>query len=341
MRLMFVLSGEHPSLPAAEAFAAIRAERHACKVIERFDQLLVAETKADPKVLAERLGMSHLICRHLCTADVDQILEAIGSSDVIDLIPHGQTFAVRIKRVKRYYPQIDVVKLSRRIADLIMDEVKFKVDLERPEVEVLGLLTDGGCAVGITVASTDRSQFARRRPTSRPVFHPGTLMPTLARCLVNLARVPRGGTLLDPFCGTGGILIEAGLIGVKPIGVDIEPTMLEGAQRNLEAAGLTDFHLQVGDARKLLAMEVDAIATDPPYGHQATTAKIPLGDLYRQALPSIVSVLKRRRYICITSPAEIELEGLAKSVGLKLVERHEQRVHKSLVRRIYVFQRIR
>jgi tRNA (guanine10-N2)-dimethyltransferase len=338
-RLMFVLSGEHPSLPGGEAIAAIRAERRACRVIERLDQILVVETKADPRTLAARLGMSHQICEHLCTARVDEMLDAVGSSDIVDLIPHGQSFAVRIKRIKRYSPKVDVLKLARQVADLVMSEVGFKVDLRRPDVEVLGVLTDGSCAVGLTAARVDRSQFLKRRPTRRPVFHPGTLMPTLARCMVNLARSPRGGTLLDPFCGVGGILIEAGLIGVKPIGIDIDPAMIKGAERNLKAVGVTDFQLQVGDARKLPAMQVDAIATDPPYGRQATTARTPLEELYRLALPSMAGVLKRRRYICITSPAGLELEGLAKEIGLRLIERHEQRVHKSLTRHIYVFQR--
>ncbi len=336
---MFVLSGEHPSLPAAEAIAVVRAERRACKLIERLDQVLVVETKADPRALAARLGMCHQICRHLCTAGVDELLDAVGSSDVVDLVPHGQTLAVRIKRVKRYSPKVDVLKLTRQVADLIMSEVEFKVDLKRPDVEVLGVLTDGSCVVGLSAARIDRSQFVKRRPTRRPVFHPGTLMPTLARCMVNLARTPRGGMLLDPFCGVGGILIEAGLIGAKPIGVDIDPAMIEGAERNLKAAGVTDFQLQVGDARKLPEMQVDAIATDPPYGRQATTARLPLEDLYRQALPSMVGVLRRGGYICITSPAELELEELAVEAGLRMIETHEQRVHRSLTRRICVFRR--
>jgi len=61
-RLMFLLSGEHPTLPAAEAIAAIKAEHRAYKVIEQLDQVLIAESKAKPDVLAERLGM----CREIC-----------------------------------------------------------------------------------------------------------------------------------------------------------------------------------------------------------------------------------------------------------------------------------
>jgi tRNA (guanine10-N2)-dimethyltransferase len=157
--------------------------------------------------------------------------------------------------------------------------------------------------------------------------------------MVNLARTSREGTFLDPFAGVGGILLEAGLIGAKVIGIDIDREMIEGARKNLEASGITDFQLMVGDARKLPALEVDAVATDPPFGRQASTAGAELSELYGQALPSIAGVLKRRGYACIASPAELELEGIATDAGLRMTERHEQRVHRSLTRHVYVFRK--
>ncbi len=340
-RLMFVLSGEHPTLPVAEAVAAIRAEHRAYRVLEQLDQVLVAETKANPEVLASRLAMCREICLHLCTARAreKEILEAVGSSDIVDLIPHGKSFAVHLKRVKRSSPGIDTLKLAKHVANLIAEEVEFKVDLAHPDIELLGVLTGERCALGITAAQVDRRQFTRRKPTLRPAFHPGTLMPAFARCMVNLARTPRGGAFLDPFAGVGGILLEAGLIGAKVTGIDIDREMVEGARRNLEASGITDFQLMVGDARKLPALEVDAVATDPPFGRQATTGGVDLKELYEQALPSIAEVLKRRGYACIASPAELELENIAANAGLRIIERHEQRVHQSLTRHVYVFRK--
>jgi len=338
---MFVLSGEHPTLPAAEAEAAIKAEHRAYKVIEQLDQVLIAESRAKLGVLASRLAMCREICLHLCTSSAreEDILEAVGSSDIVDLTPHGKSFAVHLKRVRRSSPSIDTLKLAKTIAELIGAEVEFKVDLAHPDVELLGVLTGERCALGITAAEVDRCQFTRRKPTLRPAFHPGTLMPAFARCMVNLARTPRGGTFLDPFAGVGGILLEAGLIGAKVIGIDIDREMVEGARRNLEASGITDFQLMVGDARKLPALEVDAVATDPPFGRQATTGGVELKKLYEQALPSIAGVLRRRGYACIASPAELELKELAAGAGLRTIETHEQRVHRSLTRRIYVFRR--
>jgi tRNA (guanine10-N2)-dimethyltransferase len=339
-RLMFLLSGEHPSLPTAEVLAAIKAERRAYRRDEELDQVLMLETKAAPGVLAERLAMTHWIGRHLCTSTTDEILAAMGSSDIVNLIPHGKSFAVRIKRVKRYSTGISPAELAKKIADLVRSEVDFKVDLTAPDVEIFGVLTEGKCALGLTEARVDRRQFERRRPKHRAAFHPGTLMPTLARCMVNLAQTPRGGTLLDPFCGVGGILIEAGLIGARPVGADIEPKLLEGAEKNLGQAGVTSYELSAGDARELeVGEKVDAVATDPPYGRQATTGGSELRKLYERALPKLAEALKPRRYMCITAPAGLELEEIAEDAGFKLMERHEQRVHKSLTRNVYVFRR--
>ncbi len=340
-RLMFLLSGEHPTLPAAEAAAAIKAEHRAFNVVEQLDQVLIAETKVKPEALASRIAMSRGICLHLCTVDATEgeILEAVGSSDIVDMVPHGKSFAVHIKRVKRSAPSIDTLGLAGKLAGIIAEEVEFEVDLAHPDIELLGVLTGEKCVFGITVARVDRTQFTRRRPTLRPAFHHSTLPPTLARAMVNLARTPRGSILLDPFCGVGGILLEAGLIGARLVGIDIEREMIDGARRNLESSGITDFQLMVGDARKLPALEVDSIATDPPYGRQATTGGAKLEELYREALPSMAGVLKRRGYMCITSPAELELEDIAAEAGLRVIEKHEQRVHRSLTRRIYVFRR--
>ncbi|NIP34812.1 MAG: methyltransferase domain-containing protein, partial [Thermoplasmata archaeon] len=72
----------------------------------------------------------------------------------------------------------------------------------------------------------------------RPFSHPISLHPKYARAMVNLAKVPLGGRILDPFCGTGGVLIEAALLGYEPLGSDIDPRMVEGSRRNLEAMGL-------------------------------------------------------------------------------------------------------
>jgi tRNA (guanine10-N2)-dimethyltransferase len=86
-------------------------------------------------------------------------------------------------------------------------------------------------------------------------------------------------------------------------------------------------------------MEVDAVVTDPPFGVQASTGGLRLEDLLSESLPAISRVLKRKGMACLGVPSGISLEELAKDSGLNTVEVHEQYVHKSLTRKIYVLKK--
>jgi tRNA G10 N-methylase Trm11 len=46
--------------------------------------------------------------------------------------------------------------------------------------------------------------------------------------------VPKGKTILDPFCGIGTILQEGVLMGYKVLGSDISATAIDGSEKNLE-----------------------------------------------------------------------------------------------------------
>lgn len=69
-------------------------------------------------------------------------------------------------------------------------------------------------------------------------FHsyPARLHPTTARLLVEGLSAP-GGTVLDPFCGSGTILLEARLLGRAALGVDANPLAIELVW--LKAGGLS------------------------------------------------------------------------------------------------------
>jgi len=81
-----------------------------------------------------------------------------------------------------------------------------------------------------------------------------------ARMLVNLTGPPRGGVLLDPFAGAGGIALEAAEAGWTVVTADLDPALRFGL------AALGRLHL-VADSRRLPLRtgSVDAVATEPPY----------------------------------------------------------------------------
>lgn len=99
----------------------------------------------------------------------------------------------------------------------------------------------------------------------------GLLPPKIARILVNLAvgdRQIEDKTLLDPFCGSGTVLMEAALIGLHPIGNDLDEAQVSGAQANLKWLNVdASFHrADAVSLSKLIQGPVDFIVTEPYMG---------------------------------------------------------------------------
>lgn len=161
-------------------------------------------------------------------------------------------------------------------------------------------------------------------------------MPRVARALVNISKPD--GYLLDPFCGTGGILVEAGLIGIRVIGGDMQRKLLLGAKMNLDYYN-TDYYLMYEDACRLALRDesVGAVVTDPPYGRSAAVKAESIEHLLSGSLKEIHRVLKKGKRAVFVS--ERQIEDLAEETGFKIIESHIQRVHKSLTRRILVLEK--
>jgi len=181
----------------------------------------------------------------------------------------------------------------------------------------------------------DRGQFEERKVALRPFFSPISLHPRFARALVNLSRIRKGGRLLDPFCGTGGIAIEAALVGAKVLGSDISQEMITGCMENMAHFGAAWEDMKRADVGHILDVfgKVDAIVTDPPYGRSATTNKEPPLDLHKRALTSMADALKEGGTLAVVFP-ELCHKGRK---DLKLREMHIQRVHRSLTRHYCIF----
>jgi tRNA G10 N-methylase Trm11 len=62
----------------------------------------------------------------------------------------------------------------------------------------------------------------------------GKFYPQLAKCLFNLAGLKPGQTVLDPFCGSGTVLLESYLNGLRGIGIDINVLAIKIARVKTE-----------------------------------------------------------------------------------------------------------
>jgi tRNA (guanine10-N2)-dimethyltransferase len=330
---MFELSGEHPDLPMAEVLACIEAETCKARVPEYDDGWMAVESDIDPHVIGKRLAMCHRIDEFLMSCkDLPEILESAK-----DIELREGSFAVRVHRVSGLMPDVRPDEVARKLGTVLSK--KNPVDLASPDITIRVILGNR-FAVGISICEVDRSSMEKRKAQYRPFFSPISLHPRLARALVNLARARAGNTVLDPFCGTGGILMEAGLMGMKPVGSDKDLKMVEGSVKNLEFFeiwGAKVIQADVGAVADLLGT-VDAIATDPPYGRSTHLYGEAVEDIYARTFQSAAGLLEQGHYMAISLPTTDILETATRD--FELVDKIGVRVHKSLTRHFFVFKRV-
>ena len=199
------------------------------------------------------------------------------------------------------------------------------------------------CALGWLECESVRD-FGTRAPTDKPFFQPGSMDPSLARAVGNVAGAGPGRTILDPMCGTGGVLVEAGLVGADVIGTDAQGKMVRGARRNLHhyldeddpsPTGTRRGCWQVAraDAGRLPFRDdaVDGVVFDAPYGRQSKIERHRLEDLVRDALEESARVASRAVVVADRSWA-----ALAHEAGWECRAAFERRVHRSLTRHVLV-----
>ena len=161
-------------------------------------------------------------------------------------------------------------------------------------------------------------------------------MPRMARALVNLTQVRAGEMLLDPFAGTCGILIEACLIGIQGVGIEVQTRLVKGALCNLHTL---DCSLLLGDAKRLPLQNssIDAAVLDTPYGRSAKILAKSKEFLLQESLSELFRVIKPDRRMVIV--ADSSLDALLANAGFEIIQKHTDRVHGSLTRQIFLCQR--
>ena len=340
-RVFVVLSGEHPTLPLAEMSAILDANRIPFKIAGSFYKLV--EINADigaVKAVAGRGAFMDEVGEEIVHSGptMPEIDDAVKSSELPRYLGTDETFSVRVLRFGGVSKEISRVKLEGHLGWLMGKITNARVDLENPQRQFRGLLAGHYFHLGLIAHRRPDVFVANRRPRMRPSFHPSTMVPKLARSMVNLSQAVTGSTFLDPFCGVGGILLEASLLGCQVVGVDALRRMTRGSRRNLKHFGMDPLGLVRGDARFLPIRDVKAIATDPPYGTGASTLKSTTRNILKDFLPNAHSILSKGCKAVVASPVGTRTPDIAESAGFTVVDRHEVYVHRSLTREILVLE---
>ena len=335
MKYLFELSKEHKTLPKAEILSCISAENIDYNILDSNEDVLLIESNSDnDKInqLSNRLAFTFFIDEFMFSSD--HSIQNIKGSASKNLVKKLGSIAIKYKNRSN---NVNSQLLVKTLAEIYTSNRK--VTLENPDIEIRGLITDSTLYVGSKIAEINRSQFEERKVQHRPFFSPISLHPKVARALVNLTSINKNEVLLDPFCGTGGILIEAGLIGVNVIGSDIEEKMIEGCKKTLDFYNIKNNILFCSDIGEIPDHidKVDAIATDLPYGKSTTTKGEKMDQLYERAFESMSNLLKQdgKAVIGLSNKDLIQLG----QKYLNLIKTHDYKVHRSLTRYFSVFQK--
>ncbi|WP_254766157.1 methyltransferase domain-containing protein [Salinilacihabitans rarus] len=344
-----------------DAFAAREAESAATGVRRIAPGLAVADAVVPERVrgLAYVHRASELIGR--TDADVESARALLEAAP----IDREGTVAVRATDVHGS-TGVSTAAAERALGSVLVER-GFAVDLDDPDHVLRAAFSEGRldagddpldsadgeargeavsvCALGWLEAESVRD-FGTRAPTDKPFFQPGSMDPLLARAVANVAGARPGRTLLDPMCGTGGVLVEAGLVGADVLGTDAQRKMTRGARENLahyldsaesSPAGVArgDWHVGRGDATRLPLRDdaVDAVVFDAPYGRQSKIETHRLEDLVAGALSEARRVAPRAVVIADRSWA-----AQAREAGWEIESAFERRVHRSLTRYVLVLE---
>jgi len=237
---------------------------------------------------------------------------------------YEKNFCVRITSTEHY----DERHYAGFVWQSLEKSTRPAVSLDNPQLLIEIFVLHDRCTV-TRLLYQNFEMFENRKAHLKPVLHPTAMHPKMARALINIVNAP---TVIDPFCGACGILTEAGLLGVKFIGYDIDKNILESARTNLEYYDIDskNYKLIIKDSTTIKNLQ--NVVTDLPYGKSSKKSE-ELITLYAKFLKN----LSGRAVIVMPNfmPYKRLLDkNLPKSLTVVTIIDHY--VHKSLTRKIIV-----
>ena len=183
------------------------------------------------------------------------------------------------------------------------------------------------------------------------------ISPRLSKILINLSGAKEGDLMLDPFCGVGGILIEALLKNVNVRGSDKDVKVISDCKKNLTWLKKnfdikSKYFVESRDVKELVG-EYDSIVTESPLGvvvrkklgnKESTEFIEKFENFIIVALKHIKQVKKKEAKIVITFPFvrnnKVNIEKVCAETGLKLFMNpiEEFKPKQMICREIVVFE---
>ena len=339
MRYIFELYKGSLRLAEQEVLSLLSAKKHSLE-----QNLLIVDSKgAEIEKTKKRFAYTKAIYQLLFSCKIAQ-LDKKMKSFAWENVYRG-SFSIRINDISNK----NSPHSERDLAKYVWRSLKKpKVDLKKAKTPLVFLFA-GNIVFGTLLIYTQNEPFEERRSHLRPRPTPISLHPKLARAMVNLSGATTKDTIVDPFVGSGGILIEAGLMGIEAVGFDISKKMILKSRINLRHYGIKPKELVVKDYF-LIKKRYPYIVADPPYGLNANIMEktrvdkknraksIPIvEEFYKKVIAQLERILSKRAVIMF--PGYVNYEKIIKKSDLKITGEFDQFIHQNLTRKIVVLEK--
>ena len=379
----FSILGSHPDLSLAElkAVTGVEASIHSSEsAIFEFDGQLVDLQKrlggtqklgviVGSMATIEKEKLAEFIASQLITAKTPQTPDSVtprltfglsayslGGPALGQLKKQIQSIGLETKKILK--SQGVAARLVTSKEDTLSTVVVTKNKMIEQGGEFVLLVGRTETLIGLTGAVQDFEDWSKRdfgrpwRDAKR-----GMMPPKLSRMMVNLAVEVNPGTgpvtLLDPFCGSGTILMEAFMIGIKNlVASDIDSRAVLNTGNNLRwvfdlVGTKPKLKLQEASAANLKLFlppeSVDYIVTEPflgknRTGHESRKEAQEIVDrltaMYRESFTALKPLLKKGGKLVVALPVhyvdeqpfELPIDKIFLEKGYKLIKNTQNRL---------------
>ena len=266
--------------------------------------------------------------------------------EIRKFINNKTTFAVRCLKIDN--DNFSSNEIEEETGNFIT--IKAKVDLENPDVIFFVYICKNNCCIGIDFSRKDLS-----KRDYRIYAHPQALKGTIAYSLVRIADYKPNEKIIDPFCGSGTIPIEAALFATgfsvnhytkdkfkfknfekfdknKTVktgisGFDRELRHVMASKKNAQIAGIeknirfSRIDIELLDT-KIKEKSIDKIITNPPDLTNNTNPK-QLEKLYNEFFCNAGFILKNKGTITLITKTFELIKKAAEKYKFKLMKERD------------------
>tara|TARA_B100001250_G_scaffold241848_1_gene207805 strand:+ start:4920 stop:5915 length:996 start_codon:yes stop_codon:yes gene_type:complete len=326
-KYLLELGGENTDLGKYEALELFKFKKYEPKLeIDYNNRIIISVSKPIKKRIMNRLSMTKRISHIIFSSNSNEVDSMLNN--LVNINIDNKSFAIR-----QIGKNLNDEKTAIKIGEKISNENETK--LSNPDVTVLFYMNETFLiSLNYREWETGYKRCLKHHISHRPYFSPIGIHPRIARAMINLSNCSKKKPLIDPFCGTGGILIEAADMGLSVTGIDLKEKMIEYTKGNLKHYGFEGTLIN-SDFENIRNIKFGSIVCDPPYGIASTTGGENIPELMERCLDTFQNTMEKgqRLVIAVSEPDTVKHQNLRK------VHLFEWYIHKSLTRNIIVLEK--